>query len=629
MRNLLINGYLNENYNDYISLFHEVSLTRDDFLFEKKVKSGELLAFDYKLTNIETLLGKIPEKYFRRDNILNFDLLNFLGNNYSKYKTLFDSIINVLSNGKGNSIEFIDSYIHRENIPIEIFMQSICKSWTGLIDYLYNESNYTEEKENYYLELLIKFVPVEDMVKFQNNDLLKDLIEEKPYFLSMIKNTGENDYFDKISSLFKKLNVKFSDLNPATEDTKKLFDYVYKNDNYQINAENIEAMILEYSSEIEVNDLRKAHYNSILNSNCEDLISYLKGDINSYVKKVFLKLEDNTEEPEESFVLLSNDTFLNKNLKLEVMYKYDFKISDLSDIEELEIKTMLIKTNKVISNWNNVIDYYIDCDSSIEKPLIDFLNNEENYIELSKEKMDKEGDFDYAEFRGKILLCNELSDENYKKLLENSIYTRAELGFENMSAEKVKYLVEKILLLSETNYNLFKEKFPDQHIDLIANHQGKLIEDFEKYSLDEKDIILLLGDLSKITHQTKIEIIKKIDSDVIINNKDISIIVCTILSNSAYIPLEYQVLEGVFRNATSIENRIKLFNIQFEKLSVEDISNLVKILPYPYSEIAISRKRPTIPLNDYNNEFVNNLSNQGLISSFKVKKDEIKVVANY
>jgi hypothetical protein len=93
-----------------------------------------------------------------------------------------------------------------------------------------------------------------------------------------------------------KLNVKFSDLNPA-EDTKKLFDYVYKNDNYQINAENIEAMILEYSSEIEVNDLRKAHYNSILNSNCEDLISYLKGDINSYVKKVFLKLEDNTEEP--------------------------------------------------------------------------------------------------------------------------------------------------------------------------------------------------------------------------------------------------------------------------------------------------------------------------------------------
>ena len=68
----------------------------------------------------------------------------------------------------------------------------------------------------------------------------------------MIKNTEGNDYFDKISFLFKKLDVKFSDLNPATEDSKKLFDYVYKNNNYQINAENIETMILEYSSEIEV-----------------------------------------------------------------------------------------------------------------------------------------------------------------------------------------------------------------------------------------------------------------------------------------------------------------------------------------------------------------------------------------
>lgn len=629
IRNLLINGYLNENYNDYISLFHEVNLTKEDFLFEKKIKSGEHLTFDYKLTNIETLLSKIPDKYFKRDTILNFDLLDFLGNNHRKYKPLYDSIINVLSNEKENSIEFIDSYIKRENIQIEIFMQSVCQSWTGLIDYLYNKSNYTEEKENYYLELLIKFVPTEDIVKFQNNGLLKDLIEEKPYFLSMIKNTEENDYFDKISSLFKKLDVKFSDLYPATDDTKKLFNYVYKNHNYKINAENIEAMILEYSTEIEISDLKKSHYNSVINSKCEHLISYVKGYIDDYVKNVFLKLEENSEEPEESFLILLNDTILNKNLKQDIINKYSFKISSLSDIEDSEIKTMLIESNRVVPDWENVIDYYIDWDSSIEKPLIDFFNNEENYLVFSKEKMNKEGDFEYPEFRKKILLCNDLSDESYKKLLENSIYTRDELAFENLSVEKVKYLVEKILLLSEENYNLLKEKFPNQHIDLIANHQDKFIEDFEKYSVDEKDIILLLGQLNKIVNETKIEIIKKIDSDIIINNKDIAIIVCAILSKSAYIPIEYHILEGIFKNTTNVENRIRLLNIQFQKLSVEEISNLIKTLPYPYSDIAVNRKRPSIPLNNHNREFVNSLNNQGLISSFEVKKDEIKIVANY
>lgn len=629
MRNLLINGYLNENYNDYISLFHEVSLTKEDFIFEKKVKSGEFLAFDYNLTNVETIISKIPEKYFRRDSILNFDLLDFLAKNHTKYKSLYDSIINLLGNEKEKSIVFIDSYIHREDFPKEIFMSSICKSWLGLIDYLYNDSNYTEEKENFYLELLIKFVPNEDIVEFQNNYLLKDLIEEKPYFLSMIKNTDEIDYFEKVSSLFKKLDVKFSDLDPVKDDTKRLFDYVYENDSYQINAENIEAMMLEYSKDIQAGDLGKAHFNSVLHSKCEHLIGYVKGYISTYVKNVFLKLEGNSEEPEESFLILLNNHILEEKLKQDVINKYSFKISSISDIEDSEIKTMLVESNKIAPNWENVIDYYIDWDSSLEKPLIDFLNNGENYLELSKEKMDKEGDFGYAEFRKNILLCNDLSDESYKKLLENSLYTRDQLAFENLSIEKVKYLVENILTLSEENYSLLKEKFPHQHIDLIANHQNKFIEDFEKYPLDEKDIILLLGNFTKINHQTKIEIIKMLDSDVIINSKDISIIVCAILSNSSYIPLEYQVLEGLFKNTTSLENRIKLLNIQFSKLSSEEISNMVKTLPYPYSDIAVSRKRPTIPLNSHNREFVNNLNNQGLISSFEVKSNEIKIVANY
>ncbi|MHA6727576.1 YobI family P-loop NTPase [Chryseobacterium sp. A301] len=629
MRNLLINGYLNENYNDYISLFHEVSLTKEDFIFEKKVKSGEALAFDYNLTNIETVISKIPEKYFRRDSILNFDLLDYLGNNHSKYKSLFDNILNVLGNEKEKSIVFIDSYIHREDFPKEIFMSSICKSWPGLIYYLYNDSIYTEEKQNLYLELLIKFVSNEDIVEFQNEDLLKDMIEEKPYFLSMIKSTIEIDYFEKVSSLFKKIGVKFSDLDPVKDDTKRLFDYVYKNDCYQINAENIEAMMLEYSKEIQVGNLGKAHFNSILLSKCEHLIGYVKGYINTYVKKVFLKLEGNSEEPEESFLILLNNHFLDKKLKQDVINKYSFKISTISDIEDSEIKTMLVASNKIVPNWENVIDYYIDWDSSLEKSLIDFLNNSENFHELSKEKMDMEGDYGYTEFRKNILLCSDLSDESYMKLFENSMYTTDQLAFENLSIEKVKYLVENILTLSEENYSLLKEKFPHQHLDLIANYQSKFIENFEKYSLDKKDIILLLGNLTKIEHQTKIEIIKMLDSDVIISSKGISIIVCDILSNASYIPLEYQILEGLFSNATSVDNRIELLNIQFSKLTIEAISNLVTILPYPYSEIAVRRKRPKIPLNKRNREFANNLNSQGLISSFEVKGNEIKIVANY
>lgn len=629
MRNLLINGYINENYNDYISLFHEENLTKEDFLFEKKVKSVEHLPYDYKLTNIETLLGKIPDNYFKRDVILNFDLLDYLGNNYQKYKNHYEKIINVLSNEKEISIEFINAYIYRENAPLEIFMQSISKSWSGFVDFLYDKSNYTEEKENHYLELFVKFVSVDDIVKFQNNDLLKDFIEEKPYFLSLIKNDDQNNYFDKISSLFKRLDVKFSDLHPSTEDTQKLFDYVYKNDNYQINEKNVELFILAYSTEVEISDLKKAHYGTLISSGCNDLIGYVKGSINEYVKNVFLKLEENVEEPESSFILLLNDGVLSKNMKQEIVNKYDFKISSLSDIDDPEIKTMLIEFNKVIPNWENVLDYYIEWDSSIEAPLINYLNREENYLELSKEEMSKEVDTEYPEFRKRMLLCNDLSDDSYKQLFESNIFTRGELEFENLNLEKVKYLVDKILLLTEKNYDLLKSIFPYLHIDLLAKFQDKFLENFEKYSLAEKDIILLLGQMNKISDKNKMEIIKKLDADWIINYKDIATIVCSILSHSPYIQMEYQILEGIFKNTNSIESRVRVLNIQFEKLSAGEVYNLIKILPYPYSDIAASRKRPSIPMNAHNLEFANNLNRNGYISSYERKNDEIKIVANY
>ena len=51
LRNLVLEGYINENYNDYISLFHEVSLTVDDKKFEKSVKASFNESFEYKLVN--------------------------------------------------------------------------------------------------------------------------------------------------------------------------------------------------------------------------------------------------------------------------------------------------------------------------------------------------------------------------------------------------------------------------------------------------------------------------------------------------------------------------------------------------------------------------------------------------
>lgn len=48
---LLVNGFINENYYDYISYFHEGSITKQDWEFLQNVKSQMKTEFDFKLNN--------------------------------------------------------------------------------------------------------------------------------------------------------------------------------------------------------------------------------------------------------------------------------------------------------------------------------------------------------------------------------------------------------------------------------------------------------------------------------------------------------------------------------------------------------------------------------------------------
>ena len=48
---LLKNGYIEEDYIDYISLFHEESIPRSDHKYLISIRNKVILASDYKLSN--------------------------------------------------------------------------------------------------------------------------------------------------------------------------------------------------------------------------------------------------------------------------------------------------------------------------------------------------------------------------------------------------------------------------------------------------------------------------------------------------------------------------------------------------------------------------------------------------
>jgi hypothetical protein len=632
LRNLILEGYISENYNDYISLFHEVSLTREDKKFERNVKSGISEGFEYKLTHIDNLIAShIDLKYFERVTILNFDLLDYLGNNYNDYSKQYDLVINLLSNEKEKSIEFIDIYVSDEARPLSIFIEKLVENWKGFWEYIYLNHSDNFHKVDKYLRLIIKYSDVLTIIKNQNNKLLKETIEKSPRFLSLITESDELYYFAKIANLFEQLNIKFEKLDNPTEETKELFDFVYKNSNYEINIGNLMQMLELYHEGESL--FQTSSYSTIQNSNCRPLIEYINLDINTYVKNVYLKLEQNIFEEEESLINVLNHKELDFKLKCDIIEKVETKISDISNIKSKTLKGVLLDENKVSPKWSNVVDYYIDCDKTIDEDLIRYLNFDNVYDDLSNEKMIFESEsFDYPSFRENLLLCNELSYHSYSNILKKSIYTRKILLFENLDVDKADYLTKYILNTTKSNYVLLREHFPNNHIELVEKDFNKFLEKIDDFETDEEDVLKLLNS-EKINISNKFEYISKLSKQIIIDNDDIAKKVGEIIvSKCEIIECEFNTIESIVKSFDSTEDKVCLINLYFTELSNESIISLVKGIAYYYSELFVKQHRPIFRDNSYNKELLTKLESKGLIKSFDLdKKDKtlIRAVANY
>jgi hypothetical protein len=658
LRNLIIEGYINENYNDYISLFHEGSLTKDDKKFEKNVKSGINESFDYELTNIENLIDNhIDIKYFSRETILNFNLLNYLSENYSKYYKKYDAIIKLLSNGKEKSIEFIDQYInlsrpvpkqsliqtfgkeilsnnsrestHKVNkIRISIFIKLLFKEWKEFWNYIYSKSDYDEEKKNYYLSLIIHFATLDDIISSKNNNLLTIAINEKPYFLSILKSSKKNNISDKVTELIEKLDIKFEKLDDPEEETKELFKYVYNHDHYQINKENIHQMIRLYGKREVESNFELSNYTTILESNCESLIQYINSNINTYVEDVYLKLEQNKSDNEDTLLGLLNNEELDDKLKIKIIEKVETIITDLSKIENAEIKRQLLINNKLVGNWENVIDYYTNCADKIDENLIEYLNSEEICSVLSKLKISKED----IDFEINMLECDEIDDETYSKLLDSCYYRHPKLAFEHLSKNKVINLIEKILITNKSNYDVLRENFADDHIILIEKDFNKFFEKVEDFETDENDILSILKS-STIDNTNKFNYISILDEESIVDNKQISKKVSEIiLEKSTKIAFEFNTLDSIIKNSNSIADKIKLINLYFESLSNDNLITLIASINWDYKELFVKQHRPKFDENPYNRELLGKLKSKQLINSFDTyERDNTKIqaVANY
>jgi hypothetical protein len=632
IRNLILNGYLNENYNDYISIFHEINLTKEDFAFERKVKSGQVTSFEYQLSKTENLIKKLANKYFKREVALNYCLLDSLLINKNKYFSKVVNFFSLLSIDNEKNYQFIIGYMDREGENKSLFIELLVKYKPSLWTYLKNKSGASDQRLKEILKLIFQYGNYEEISKLNDIESLKSYFEEMTDF---VEYSTKFSTIEKLKEFIRLNSLFFHQLDLPQQPSCAIFDYVYNANNYQLTIHNIETIIKYYKKESDLEKLNRAHYTILKKTGLTELLTYISIDIEEYINNVTLKLPDNNDEEETTIIELLNNDLISNDLKSKIVVSQYNELTELSNIDELEVKEIVLKNNKIIPSWQNIFNYYDSYEEpEIDETLIDYLNNESNFSHLSLNKLNivKEKDEEFIKsFSLKLIHCKELKIEAYTNLLKSIPYVYKSVKYEDLDLERIELMIStKFLTLSIENYNGIKRRFKDIQIRLLEVYQSDFVKRYSEFSLDANDWLLLMKS-AMFTLKNKLEIIKNIDDSVIVQNSQIADVVVDLLPDTEYIAMRFEVLYAMFDANASVMKRINLLNLHFDNLDDSQIQTLSEKLGEDYSNLFVKQHKPTFANKKYNQELFRKLKAKNLISSYSVndEKGEIKVVANY
>jgi len=618
---LLRNGYIDEDYLDYISLFHEGSLSKNDHIFLLNVKSQTDTDFNHNLDKIENLIRKIHIDDFKKEYILNYKLIDFVLTNkgYEKQK---DAIFNILKEETDKTVKFIDGFVDNGNRP-DLLIKELYHYQINVFDFMYRANAIIDNRLAQYLKLIIENADVADIKETSKESFLPVVISDNP--------NKNYEFFDliydetKIKEVLKALDVKFKYDFTNQNISKNILDYICDN-NYYIIRDDLLKIVIKAKGNFNQVDFDTRNYYVIINSNYSNLIDYVEANINDYIANVYLRLETNTKEDEECLVKLLNSKNITEKEKTAIIQKVETKVSTLSKINSVEVKTLLLENSKLIPNWTDIINQFVSDEKNISNPVLSFINNIENAQELSKQKIETENPNKetVSNFLRTLLLENNITDNSYSNILKSIPYIYSSLAFENLSYEKVEFLIKNsILELNNDNYTLLRDNF-GLHIDLIEKRYYKLTDELLKDLIFDNDDIVSVLESKIIPNKNKQSIFDCYDEKEIVNSAEILETLQAMVQND-YVTVSKNVLIAILTKTKNIDKRIELYIKKSNELTKDDITAFLQSLSEPYSIIAIKGKRPLIPNSKKNEQFVELLEVKSYISKWDIEKKGLRI----
>lgn len=646
---LLRNGHIDETYPDYMTFFHGNSLSHSDKIFLRSVTDQKKKAYTYEIKSPHKVLSRLRVLDFDNEEILNFDLLDYLLGNVESNEIYLKRFLTQLKTSK--NFDFIGSYIYEQR-TVSQFVKHINKLWPEICDEIINKSRLSPFLEKEYMTLTLMYSSTEDIMKLNINGCLTQYISNTTDLLLTYYSNS-----DKLMKDLIQLKVRFREIKRKGA-IKELLELVYINSLYEINYKNIQLMLKEYYGEFTDEDFLYKNYTLIMSKPNQPLAIYINENINEYIESVFDLRVIRINDDEEVVLRLLNNIELDEAKKKEYISYLKTPINQIEEVQSRELWVMLLEYDLILGSEHNVLQYYLNTGKKLDKHLINFINKHYKNITLNKLFNIEKDDDPMSKLFDSIVQCNDLSNDSYRKITGELGFIYSEFSFKEISEEKTQLLIlSKVIEMNSMNLLFMRENYSSSVLLLFIK---KNVEDYIRVVNDNPEVFIYeemidILDLNGIQDSDKIALLKITNKTVPIKDRGYSNTLKAYILNHHFYEedfpslltgygLEKKVIQDIIKEkaikslSEIINNKYKLdIGLLSELLKIDNLEKDQKIWLLANSIKHIDsyncfmffkvlglrnfcdlfeRKSPTFDVNDVNREILEELKKRDWITEF-------------
>ena len=484
---LIRRGYIDESYYYYITDINSDSdeeglLSQNDNAYLLSVKGIGVSDEDEMSRHIDDpklLLKFLKPQDFVGDKILNFDLVHEIIQ--SKDEEKIELLKHKLKSHSDSVLDLIDRYAFLETAN-DGFIPLVAQQYDNLWADVENNSLFSNEAKLNLFNKLMRYAPINDLEKQNEDGLLAEYLRKSYY-----TNTFDGVQTNKARQIIENFNVRFLTL-VDDRDTSNLFDFIYNNDYYVHNSENIRTILKSYS-DINVDNYAHCIYTALITANIDPLISQIDEGIESFVSCCVLA-DGNTSESAESIALLLNNSNVSEESKKKIISHNVTLFDDIQSITSAEYKNTLFECNKVKPSLAN-IDYYLTYNNltSLDEIIVQYINtNVKEYIELLKGQ-------DIIQEDGQIIKCliasTGIDEDIWKTIFSEEKYSQYwSDNVLSLRKEQVSFLVDnKLLHFGVILFKAIGTKFKDMYMHLLCKYPSEVAEHLPEFNFTAEGLI--------------------------------------------------------------------------------------------------------------------------------------------